>query len=110
MQNSRKTKLVLIATSFVLAFLHESIAGMALADEVNSTNGTFIQSGLSECADGDPLDHSSCGNGQHCVNCHTMLSSISIIINDSVKTIAFYEPVRRLQVDHQPQFKPPRIY
>lgn len=101
---------MLIAASFV--FLFAGIPNGVLADtDQTVAAGRLVQScaNMTEYVDGEAPDYSSCSNGQHCTNCQAVVLCISIIADRSVETIASYQPLRRLQVDNQPQFKPPRI-
>ena len=110
MQSSRSAKLVLIAASFVFLFVGIPNRVLADADQTEAT-GWRVQScaNLTECVDGEALNYSSCCSGQHCTNCQAVVSCISLIADRNVETIASHRPLRRLQVDNQPRFKPPRI-
>ena len=110
MQSSRSAKFVLIAASLV--FLFAGVPNRVLADaDKAEVVGWLVQScaNLAEYVDGEALDYSSCSNGQHCTNCQAIVLLITIIADRNVETVASYQPLRRLQVDNQPQFKPPRI-
>jgi hypothetical protein len=101
---------VLIAASFVFLFVGIPNRVLADADQTEAA-GWLVHScaNLTECVDGEALDYSSCCSGQHCTNCHAVVLRISLIAGRNVETIASYQPLRHLQVDNQPQFKPPRI-
>ena len=112
MQSSSTAKLTFVAASFVLVLLFEGITDRVFADANDGeAAGWVVQSSshFDKCVDGEALDYSSCCIGQHCANGHAVVLSISIIIDPSGGIIAAYRPVPHLQVDKQPEFKPPRI-
>ena len=111
MQSYGRTKLLLIATTLVIASLLGGTTDRVFADTSHAELvwALHLDVDMDQCVDVDTLDYLSCGNGQHCTNCYAAVWRISIIIDLRDENLVASQPILHLQVDNPPQLKPPRI-